>query len=100
MSEKYLQGRKSKAVATEATAALVARVKPLLIRAVKANLERWDAEREIEEAIGFDVDGIYEHYEDMCAGLDAPSTARKYVNDEETRWFLESILDTKGQDNE
>lgn len=53
---------------------------PLFRAAVKANVQKWDAERAIECAFNKDMgDELYESYSAACVSCDSPDDAEKVV---------------------
>lgn len=46
------------------------KILPLLQRAVQAQIDRWDLERQIEKFFGQDFDGMGEMIEDLAIGAD------------------------------
>lgn len=64
---------------------------PLLRRAVRLNVMRWDAEREIEQLIGCEIE--YSDYDDLCVSVDEPTVAnvRRIVGKDDAKLFLEQV---------
>ena len=77
---------------SEVADALVAAILPHLRNAVESNVRRWEAERVIELALGGNIDGVYEHYENLCIPCSTPEMAQKLITEAECRVFLESVL--------
>ena len=55
-------------------------------RMVKAKVEQWDADREIELLIGQEIDGVDDLLENIAVGLDTPDDAGSLNEDEIVKW--------------
>jgi hypothetical protein len=84
-----MMAKKNKQLTEEQKAKLITACLPYVKTAVKATVERWDAERAIECEVGKDVSDFDTLLGDLAFACDVPEDAETKVTAEDVKLILE-----------